>query len=246
MTAPSRTPRREFLGQLAAGVALASAACAPAIASAPAPAPTAAPSAGSASVPPAAPAPPAQQKWDDSWFPKVVAARHRAVFDGPALADGEVANQAWAFMKDTHDALGATDAEMAAVLVMRHEGIPFALNDVLWDRYQLGKRLKVKDPTTGRPARRNPLLHADKDDPYALVAPDGTLSTLRARGATLLACNRAARYVAYMMSQWSKRPVEEVRTEVFANLVEGVIVQPSGIYAVLRAQEAGCAYIRSA
>lgn len=243
MTAPSRTPRREFLGQLAAGVALASAACAPAVASAPAPAPTAS---GSAPVPPASPAPPPQQKWDDSWVAKVSGAKYRAVFDGPALADGEVANQAWAFMKDTHDALGATDAEMAAVLVMRHAGIPFALDDVLWDRYKLGKRFKVQDPTTGKPARRNPLLHAEKDDKYALVAPDGTLTALRARGATLLACNRALRYAAYEISQETKRPIADVRTEVFANLVDGVIVQPSGVYAVLRAQEAGCAYIRSA
>ena len=243
MTAPSRTPRREFLGQLAAGVALASAACAPAVASAPAPAPTSAPTTGAAPVPPA---PPAQQKWDDSWVAKVSAAKYRAVFDGPALADGEVAGQAWAFMKDTHDALGAADAEMAAVLVMRHAGIPFALNDVLWDRYKLGKRFKVQDPTTGKPARRNPLLHSDKDDKYALVAPDGTLTALKARGATLLACNRALRFAAYEISQQTKQSMNDARAEVFANLVDGVIVQPSGVYAVLRAQEAGCAYIRSA
>jgi intracellular sulfur oxidation DsrE/DsrF family protein len=30
-----------------------------------------------------------------------------------------------------------------------------------------------------------------------------------------------------------------------ANLIPGVILQPSGVYAAHRAQEAGCTYIRS-
>ena len=38
---------------------------------------------------------------------------------------------------------------------------------------------------------------------------------------------------------------EEARKTVLANLVPGVIVMPSGIFAVTRAQEAGCQYIRA-
>ena len=36
-----------------------------------------------------------------------------------------------------------------------------------------------------------------------------------------------------------------VYDELKANLVAGFIPQPTGVYAALRAQEAGCAYIRS-
>lgn len=42
----------------------------------------------------------------------------------------------------------------------------------------------------------------------------------------------------------SKRDVAEVKKEVFANLVPGTIVVPSGVFALMRAQNAGCAYMR--
>jgi intracellular sulfur oxidation DsrE/DsrF family protein len=39
------------------------------------------------------------------------------------------------------------------------------------------------------------------------------------------------------------RDVEEVQKDVRANLVPGAILVPSGIYALIRAQNAGCAYM---
>ncbi|MGH7591769.1 MAG: hypothetical protein ACREOE_05380 [Gemmatimonadales bacterium] len=244
---PDARPRREFLGQLAATVALASVACAPAtsIAAAPAPAPGSAtatpPAAGAA----AAKAPQEPVHWDDSWTTTVLAAKHKAVFDGPEIADGEAPGQAWLFYQGLSVVKGITDADVVPVVVMRHMGVPVAFNDHLWDKYQLGKWLKQKDPTTGKPARRNPYAHADNGDKYANLAPDGTLPELRRRGAVLLACARAANYFAYEIAERTKQPFPQLKEEVKANLIDGVILQPSGVYAVLRAQEVGCAYIRA-
>jgi hypothetical protein len=39
-------------------------------------------------------------------------------------------------------------------------------------------------------------------------------------------------------------PVADVQKELRANLVPGVILQPSGVYAVVRAQNAGAAFFR--
>ncbi|MGH7533020.1 MAG: hypothetical protein ACREL4_06995, partial [Gemmatimonadales bacterium] len=229
--------------QLAATVALASVACAPAasIAAAPAPSPGAAPAAGAAAAKPQQP----PVHWDDSWTTRVLAAKHKAVFDGPEIADGEAPGQAWLFYEGLSVVSGVTDADVVPVVVMRHMGVPVAFNDHLWDKYQLGKWLKQKDPTTGKPARRNPFAHSDKGDKYANVAPDGTLPELHRRGTVLLACARAASYFAYQIAERTKQPFPEVKGEVKANLIDGVILQPSGVYAVLRAQEVGCAYIRA-
>jgi hypothetical protein len=241
---PDLTPRREFLGQLAAGVALASAACAPAAVTTAAPAPASSTGAPAAAVP-APTAHPAPPQWDDSWAARVLAARHKAVFDGPEIAEGEAPSQAWLFYEGLAAVQGTTDADVVPVVVMRHMGVPVAFNDHLWDKYEIGKWLKEKDPTTGKAARRNPYAHSDEGDKYADLAPDGTIPALHRRGAVLLACNRAAMYFAYQIAQRTKQPLPQVKDEVRANLLDGVILQPSGVYAVLRAQEVGCAYIRS-
>jgi hypothetical protein len=59
-----------------------------------------------------------------------------------------------------------------------------------------------------------------------------------------LVCNIAAMNVGYSLAQKSGRDVEEVRQEVKANLVPGAILVPSGIYALIRAQNAGCAFMQ--
>jgi hypothetical protein len=39
--------------------------------------------------------------------------------------------------------------------------------------------------------------------------------------------------------------MKTIYEELKANLVPGLILQPNGIYATMRAQEAGCAFMRS-
>ncbi|MGB7211350.1 MAG: hypothetical protein WBC97_01875 [Gemmatimonadales bacterium] len=242
---PDPQHRREFLGQLAATVALAGVACAPAASSTVAPAPVPIAGAAPAAVTTTAKVQQPPVHWDDSWTTKVLAAKHKAVFDGPEIADGEAPGQAWLFYEGLSVVKDVTDADVVPVIVMRHMGVPIAFNDHLWDKYQLGKQLKQKDPTTGKPARRNPYAHADKGDKYGNLAPDGTLPELYRRGAVLLACSRAASYFAYTIAERTKQPFPQVKAEIKANLIDGVILQPSGVYAVLRAQEVGCAYIRA-
>ena len=45
------------------------------------------------------------------------------------------------------------------------------------------------------------------------------------------------------LDPWKEIP--PIFEELKANLVPGMILQPNGVYAVLRAQEAGCAFMRS-
>ncbi|HZI21026.1 MAG TPA: hypothetical protein VFD76_00870 [Gemmatimonadales bacterium] len=60
-----------------------------------------------------------------------------------------------------------------------------------------------------------------------------------------LVCNIAARSWAASLAQEAGLEVERVRTDVLNGLVPGAILVPSGIFALIRAQNAGCALLRA-
>lgn len=237
------TPRRGFVGRLLGGAAaLAGGAVLGREARAQVPAST------------ASTAPRADSRWDMSWTERVTGA-HRQVFDAPEIAEGTVLHQARTWMSGYAEVYGATDAAMSAVLVIRHAAVPMVANDLLWDSLELGAKVAemsadrqpVKDPATGAPARRNPFLNANvkSGDRHSMLWPDGGLDTLLQRGAIVLACDLAMRRLVGLVAQKEKVNATRAKEIVLANLVPGVIVMPSGIFAVTRAQEAGCQYIRA-
>jgi hypothetical protein len=230
------TPRREFLGQIAASaVVLASAACTTPISAgqtntAPAPAPS--------------PAPPGPVHWDDSWFTRLTA-KHKAVFDSPAIEDGLAVAQAAGYIRGMRDAVAAGADDVQAVVVIRHAAIPMIFNDAIWAKYSLGKELKVKDYPSEKWATRNPWLTAATPSKAPPDRPQSTFAWLSSHGHILLGCDLATRGYAGEIAERTKVDSHVVYEELKANLVPGVILQPTGVYAVHRAQEAGCSYIRS-
>jgi hypothetical protein len=58
-----------------------------------------------------------------------------------------------------------------------------------------------------------------------------------------LVCNVSLGNMGRRFAEQTKRSVEEVQAELRANLVPGAIIVPSGIYALIRAQNAGCAFM---
>lgn len=229
------TPRREFLARAAttAAVIVAGSACASPL------------GAAGVSAEDAMHRGPASPDFDDTWTAQVRAAAHKAVFDSPDVSDGLALGHAAVFMDNYHEMFGTRDADTVPVIVLRHQGTVIAMGDALWDKYELGKRTKLVDPVTGDEARRNPFVNVGKDDKHALIEPGCTLPALRARGAVLLACNRALMHFAAQKAKEMKLNEDEVKAEFRAGLVPGVILQPSGIYAQIRAQEAGAELVKS-
>lgn len=231
----SKTPsrdRRDFLAHVATAAAvMAGTACA---------APLAAANLNAATLGGSRTAP-----FDDSWTRRVAAAKHKAVFDSPGTDDGLALVHATFFMQGYKEQLGVGDSDVLPVVVLRHAGTVLAFNDAIWEKYAVGERSKVKDPATGKDALRNPFLHVTKDDKEPLVPPDASIESLLASGAVLLACNKAAMRLAGQLAQKLNRNPDEVRAEFRAGIVPGVMLQPSGIYATLRAQDVGCAFIKS-
>ena len=78
--------------------------------------------------------------------------------------------------------------------------------------------------------------------------PEGaefTLDALNTRGAILVGCGLAAKFMAGGIARKTKQSVDDVSAELRAHLIPGLVLAPSGIFAVMRAQEAGCTYVRT-
>lgn len=65
------------------------------------------------------------------------------------------------------------------------------------------------------------------------------------RGGIALACNLALDDCVELVKSKDKLSDEEARKRTIAAMVPGVVLQPSGVFAALRAQEGGCAYLRA-
>jgi hypothetical protein len=66
-----------------------------------------------------------------------------------------------------------------------------------------------------------------------------------ARGGIALGCNLAFADCVELVKSKENVSEAEARKQALAFLVPGVILQPSGVFAVIRAQEAGGTYIRA-
>jgi hypothetical protein len=192
-------------------------------------------------APPAAP----QGGWDMSWVERVQRAKHRQVFDAPAIAEGTALNNTLVWLNGYSEVYKTSDADMAAVLVFRHHGLPVVLNDDMWARLKFGDEDKLKDPTTGEPTRRNPFVNLKPGDKKLMTFPEGGLDSLMKRGAVVLCCNLAVMRLAGMLEKAEGISQEKAQQAMIASVLPGVIRMPSGVFATSRAEEAGCLFIRS-
>lgn len=171
--------------------------------------------------------------WDTSWLDKLASAKHRVVFNASEISDGAAMNYAATFLDHFHEVHDTTDSQTRAVIVFRRLGTPMAFNDLMWDRYDLGADTKTTDPSTKAPAKRN-IYWSDGGTP---------LRKMQERGVISLVCNIATDNWARGIAQRTSKPFETVQADLRANLVPGAIMVPSGIYALIRAQNAGCAWM---
>ncbi|MDE3128755.1 MAG: hypothetical protein KGL38_12155, partial [Gemmatimonadota bacterium] len=206
------------------------------------------PGAAAAATPAPAPAPELPKlpplpklEFDDAWTRKLTGT-YRAVFDSPEIDDGTAVFNAYSYMKGFEDMYKIGDAEVNAVIVARHRAIPMILDDGLWAGYELGEYAKVKDPTTGKWALRNPFWAPDPKDKSSA---DYALETLVKRGVIVLGCALATRGFAGILASRTKNKPDAMFDELRRHLIPTAILQPSGIFAVMRAQASGCHYMRS-
>ena len=168
----------------------------------------------------------------DAWFGKIKG-KHRVVFDAPAVNGGMAAVWPRVYL----NTMQATyPADTTAVIIFRHDGLPLALSDPVWAKYNLGEMFEVKEGD--KPATRNP---------YATITniplPGLGVTELLKSGVLVGACDVALTVYSMQAAQKMGMAPDAVKKEWVAGLLPGVQVVPSGVLGVAHAQELGCNYI---
>lgn len=174
----------------------------------------------------------------EAWLNRITG-KHKMVFDVPAPNDGFAFAWARVFLNTTNETYGTTDGDNSVVVVLRHAGIPFAIESTMWAKYKFGDHFKITDPATKAPALRHPLVRLKAGD---VPIPGMGVDELLAKGVLVGVCNIALTFNAMGFAKAMGMKAEDVKQEWVANLLPGVQVVPSGVIALNRSQEKGCAY----
>jgi hypothetical protein len=223
-----QTPRRQFIGELAAGAAaLAAVACVP-------------DGDGPRQTPPPQPA-----SWNTAWQDRITA-KHRAVFDSPEINGGTALYHAQMYLRSVKDVFGTGDHDASVVVVLRHSAVPLLFNDAMWQKYEIGKETKTLDSKSKEPVTRNIYYqNLDAEGKPATNPNAARIKQLSERGVIFIGCDLATRGFTSQFARATSQEWTAVYNEVMANLVPGTIMMPTGIFGMLLAQECGCSLMRS-
>jgi intracellular sulfur oxidation DsrE/DsrF family protein len=211
----STTPRRGFLGSIAAAAA----------------------AAGLSGVLPtrlAAETTPGEGSFDpalDAWFSKIQG-KHKMIFDAPEPNSGLVAIWPRVYL----NTMAATwPGPATAVVILRHGALPLGMGDAVWAKYNFGETFGIKDGDA--PAKRNPYATIT-----GLPIPGLGIAELLKSGVLVGACDVAMTIYSSGAAKKMGLDPDAVKKEWIAGLLPGVQMVPSGVLGVGRAQELGCAY----
>jgi intracellular sulfur oxidation DsrE/DsrF family protein len=178
----------------------------------------------------------------DAWFNKIKG-KHRIVFD--ATHPKEIFPFAWprVFLL-TNEATGSPASDCGVVVILRHDAIPYAFEDRLWDKYKFGELFKADDPATKAPSTRNPFWKpakgAFKIPGFGEVAIG--INELQDSGVMFCVCDAAMTVYSAAVAGKMNLQAADVKKDWVAGLLPGIQPVPSGVWAVGRAQEHQCAY----
>jgi hypothetical protein len=178
----------------------------------------------------------------DEWFNKLKG-KHRMVFD--ATQPHEIMPFAWPkIFLITNGMTGTPENDCGVVVILRHNAIPYALGNQLWEKYKFGEMFKVDDGATKAPATSNPFW---EPKPGTFKVPGVGevqigINELQASGVMFCVCNMALTVFSAIVAEQGKQDPAVVLKEWQAALLPGVQPVPSGVWAVGRAQEHGCSY----
>ncbi len=177
--------------------------------------------------------------WDMSWLDRVSAAEHKLVFDIGAYQEGGGLYYAKNYLNGMRDGWGIEAPQVLPLLGVSGNAYPIVFGDAIWEKYDYGTSSKTNDPRTGKTATRNVFWQPKAGERMAEFGVD----VLQDRGCQFLFCNNVFRAVIRGTMAKTKRPYGEVRTELKAGFLPGVIVVPAMVAAMAMAQARGASYV---
>lgn len=179
---------------------------------------------------------PAAGNFDLTWI-DTLTGRHKQVFD---MADANPASQPPPlrlprnYMDTFRDVLKQQFPDVCVVIGISGRAFPVNASDRLWEKYALGERGQIVDPKTNKPAVRNVFMD---DETLGVKA-------LQARGTIFWQCAIALTNISEQLAATHKRPLDEVREDLFGGLNPGVRIVPSHVMALGLVQEKGATYVK--
>jgi intracellular sulfur oxidation DsrE/DsrF family protein len=187
----------------------------------------------------------------DQWFTKVKGS-HRVVYD--ATRPHEIMPFAWpkVFLL-TNQATGSPESDCGVVVVLRHDAIGYAFKDSMWAKYnfgdvfkanEIGPAFQASDAATATKTR-NPFWNSKPGD-FAIPGFGPvpiSINELQASGVMFCVCNAAMTVYSAVLAGKMGMKQEDVLAEWKKELIPGIQIVPSGVWALGRAQEHGCKYI---
>ena len=182
--------------------------------------------------------------FDLSW-PGKLTGKHKAVFDMAEIESGYGLWRGNAWAGQVQQFQGAAPTDVSLVTILRHNAIYLAMNQAFWDKYGVGKKMSVTHPMTQQPTDKNPVL---LDAAGGVPAPfdAAALPKQQEKGVVYLACNLAFMLDVVPLVETTDKVSTEAATKTAKSyILPGVLLQPSGVFAATRAQEAGCNYVKA-
>jgi hypothetical protein len=196
-----------------------------------------------------APAPSAALPWkpgrhpQDDWLDRLPG-QHRLVFD-TTMPEGFGGALLYAnnFYLSNQSGYNLGDAELAVVIVVRHNSTPFAYNEAMWAKYGavLAQRSNVIDPQTNQAPKVN-IYNSTSPAAATLRSGGVTLDSLIKRGVHVAVCQMATRRIAGAIAAATGGAADGIYNELVANLVGNAHMVAAGILALSRAQERGYSF----
>lgn len=180
----------------------------------------------------------------DAWLKQVKPKQHKVVFD--VTQPKEILPFAWPRVYlMTNEMTGSKPKDVGVVVILRHDAIPYAMEDRVWTKYNFGQQFKADDPATKTASLRNPFWKPKAGDfqvPGVGNVAIG-INELQDSGVMFGVCNVALSVNSAIVAKSMNMNAEDVKKDWVSALLPGIKVVPSGVWAVARAQEYGCAYI---
>lgn len=178
-------------------------------------------------------------------------ARVKQAYDVVQIGEGRFLNNIKNSLNGFRFGFGIPVAQVQIVAALHGPVNMVNFDDFFWDKYSIGEWLKVEDPKTNAPAKRNVFypspagkeLRYPSQDPNEETSSyqDKSIQGLQARGVRLLSCHTAMEEQARVLVKRLKleQMPEQVVHEMLAHTVPGVLVVPSMVASLALLQSEG-------
>jgi hypothetical protein len=175
-------------------------------------------------------------QFDLAWLDQLTG-QHKQAFDYGSFdlsVDARPLRFVRNYLDPFREVYGLEFPKINTVVGISRPAFPINASDAIWQKYKLGERWKIIDPTTRLPAVRN------------IYLSDGNVGVkaLQALGTVFWQCNVALGGIVQDLAQSTGAPAAEVRAELIAGFVPGVRLMPSHVLAIGIAQEKGFTYMK--